>query len=54
MGKSRDIFRVLVRNLKEREGSIILKWVFKKWDMRAQTGFIWFRIGTSGGLLSLR
>jgi hypothetical protein len=54
MGKSRDIYRVLVGNLREREGSIILKWVFRKWDTRAGTGLIWLKIGTSGGLLSLR
>jgi hypothetical protein len=33
------------------EGRIILKWVFKKWDVRAWTGLIWLRIGTVGGLL---
>jgi hypothetical protein len=26
----------------------ILKCMLKKWDGRAQTGFIWLRIGTSG------
>jgi len=30
---------------------IILKWEFRKWDMRAQSELIWFRIGTGGGLL---
>jgi hypothetical protein len=32
-------------------GRIILKWTFKKWDVKAWTGFIWFNIGTGGGLL---
>jgi hypothetical protein len=29
---------------------IILKWIFNKWD-GAQTGSIWLRVGTGGGLL---
>ena len=32
------------------EGRTILKCMLKKWDGRAQTGFIWLRIGTSGRL----
>jgi len=31
--------------------SIILKLIFKTWDVEAWTGRIWFRIGTRGGLL---
>jgi len=30
---------------------IIIKWKFRKWDMRARTELIWLRIGTGGGLL---
>jgi hypothetical protein len=31
---------------------IIVKWVLKKWDGGgAQSGLIWLRIGTGGGLL---
>ena len=49
-------------NLRERdhleepdvEWRIILKWVFRKWDMWACTGLILLRIGTGGGLLSMR
>ena len=29
----------------------ILKWIFRKWDMRAWTGSIWFRTVTGGGHL---
>jgi hypothetical protein len=31
------------------DGKGILKWIFKKWDCETETGFIWSRIGTSGG-----
>jgi len=27
---------------------IILKWIFRKWDVGACTGSIWLRIGTGG------
>jgi hypothetical protein len=30
---------------------IILKWIFKKWDVGAWTGFSWLMVGTGGGLL---
>jgi hypothetical protein len=33
------------------DGSIILEWIFKKWDVGAWTGLSWLRIGTGGGLL---
>jgi hypothetical protein len=33
------------------DARIILKWIFKKWDGEAWTGFICFRIGTSGRML---
>jgi len=30
---------------------IILRWIFRKWDVVARTGLIWLRIGTGGGHL---
>jgi len=46
-------------NLKERDlwgdpgldGRIILRWIFRKWDMVVWTGSSWLRIGTVGGNL---
>ena len=33
------------------DGRIILKCIFKKWDVGIWTGLIWLRIGTGGGHL---
>ena len=33
------------------DGRIILRWIFRKWDVRIWTGSSWLRIGTGGGLL---
>jgi len=30
---------------------IILRWIFRKWDVGAWTGLIWLRIGTGDGHL---
>jgi hypothetical protein len=46
-------------NLRERdyledpvvEEMLILRWIFRKWDVWVWTGSIWLRIGTSGGHL---
>ena len=46
-------------NLKERDhlrdpdvdGRIILRWIFRKWDVVVRTGSSWLRIGTGGGHL---
>jgi hypothetical protein len=51
--------RVRWVNLKERDhledtvvdGRIILRCIFRKWDVGACTGLIWLRIGTGGGHL---
>jgi hypothetical protein len=33
------------------DGKIILKWIFKTWDVGAWTELNWLRIATGGGLL---
>jgi hypothetical protein len=33
------------------DGRTILKWIFERLGVGAQTGLIWLRIGTGGGLL---
>jgi len=33
------------------DGRIILRWIFRKWDVRALTGSMWLRIGKGGGPL---
>jgi hypothetical protein len=33
------------------DGSIILRWIFRKWDVEAWTILVWLRIGTGGGYL---
>jgi len=46
----------LYGNLRERDhledpgidGRIILRWIFKKWDVEAWTGSMWLGIGTGG------
>jgi len=57
-GGSRGIYRVLVEKTEGKrplgrpggvDGRIILRRVFRKWDMTAWTGSIWLRIGTGGG-----
>jgi hypothetical protein len=48
MEENRGIYSVLVRKLRERghlgdpglDGRIVLRWIFRKWDMRAWTGLI--------------
>ena len=30
------------------DGRIILRWMFRKWDVSAWTGLIWHRVGTGG------
>jgi hypothetical protein len=45
---------VWCRNLRERdhlddygvEGRILLRWIFRKWDVKAWTGSTWLKIGT--------
>jgi hypothetical protein len=57
MGARRRIYRVVVEKPRERDnledpsvdGRIILRWVFRKWDVGEWAGLIWLRIGTGGG-----
>jgi len=52
----RDVFRILVGtsegkcHLKDPgvDVRIILRWMFREWDVGAWTGLIWLRIGTGG------
>jgi hypothetical protein len=54
MGEGRGVYRVLVGNLRERDfwgdpggdGRIILRWIFRKWNVGVWTGLSWLRIGT--------
>ena len=32
------------------DGRIILRWIFRKWDVRSWTELIWLRIGTGAGI----
>jgi hypothetical protein len=36
------------------DGRIILKWIFRKWDVGAWTGSTWLRKGANGGHLCMR
>jgi hypothetical protein len=62
MGKRRGVYRVLVgkpegkrplgrpRNI----GRIIVRWIFRKWDLGAWNRPTWLRIGADGGQLQMR
>jgi hypothetical protein len=59
MWERRGLYRVLLGNPKGKNrcgdsdvhGRIILRRIFKKWEMGVWTGLGWFRIETGGGLL---
>jgi hypothetical protein len=59
MGEMRNAYNILVGNMKERDlsedlsvdGKIILECMLEKYSGMLWTGFIWLRIGTSGGVL---
>jgi hypothetical protein len=59
MGEERGVYRVLVGRPEGKRplgdpavyGRIILRWIFRKWDVGIWTGSIWLMIGTGGGHL---
>jgi len=59
MGERRGVYRVLVEKPEGKEhlgdtgvdGRIIIRWIFRKWDVGVWTGSSWLRIGTGGGHL---
>jgi len=61
IGKTKGVYRVLVGK-RERDhcgdsgvdGTIILRWIFRKKVVRAWTGSSWLRIGTGGRHLRMR
>jgi len=62
MGERRGVYRVLMGKPEGKshsedpgvDGRIILRWIFRKWDVGAWTGSSWLRIGTGGGHLQTR
>ena len=58
-GEERRIQGFLGENVRERDhlvgpgvdGKIILRWIFRRWDVRIWTGSSWLRIRTGGGHL---
>ena len=61
-GRRSGTYRALVGDLMERghlehpgiDVSIMLNWIFKKWDGKSWRELIWLRVGTGGGLLRMR
>jgi hypothetical protein len=59
MWERRGVYGVLVGNLRERDhlghpgvdGRIILRWIFRRWNVEIWTGSSWLRIETAGGHL---
>jgi hypothetical protein len=53
------VYRLLVENLRERghlrdpgvDGRIILRWIFRKWNVGLWAGSSWLGIETGGGNL---
>jgi len=59
MGKRRGAYRVLVGKPEGRDhlgdtgvdGRLVLRWIFRKWELEVWTGSNWLRIGTGDGHL---
>jgi len=59
VGERRDVYRVLGGKPEGKnhlgdpgvDRRIILRWIFRKWDVRVWTGSSWLKIGTGGGYL---
>jgi hypothetical protein len=52
MGEGRGVCRVLMGKEEKRpgvDGRIILRWIFRNWDVGLWTGLGWLRMDTSGG-----
>jgi len=62
MGESRGVHRVLEgkpegkSHLEDPDVNerIVLRWIFRKWDVGVWTGSSWLGIGTGGGCLCMR
>ena len=58
-GENTGAYRVLLGYLRENDhledagvdGRIILRWIFRKWDVGIWTGLSWLRVGRGGGHL---
>ena len=58
MGERRGVYGVLVGKPEYKrplgrpgvDGRLILRWIFRKWDVEVWTGSSWLRIGTGGDL----
>jgi len=56
MGERRGVYRVLMGKPEGKDhlgdpsvdGRIILRWIFRKWDVGVWTGSNWLRTGTCG------
>jgi len=59
MGVGRGVYRVLVGKPEGKNhwrdsgvnGRVILRWIFRKWDVGVWIGSSWLRIGRGGGHL---
>jgi hypothetical protein len=58
-GEGRGVYRGLVEKPEGKrpmgrpsvDGRIIIRWIFRKWDLGVWTGLSWLRIETGGGQL---